>query len=170
MGRRRAARNGKKKLARPTAAASFHLSLNTTGSSSAPARNVRTIAPMPDRNLTQDSSVPSTAEPIAAPMMSWAMVPTTISESAVEMRSQIDSRLAISAKPEPQCRQCPHAGHDKNSCSHLVCDRKSSATAAVLGDPIPVKTFNLSEESRENKLKQTVAIFPAPVRGELGER
>jgi pimeloyl-ACP methyl ester carboxylesterase len=48
--------------------------------------------------------------------------------------------------------------------------QESSATAAVLGDPIPVKSFNLSEESRENKLKQTVPIFPAPVRGELGER
>ena len=53
-----------------SAAASFHLSLNTCGSSSAPARNVRTIAPMPERNLTQDSSVPSTAEPTAAPMIS----------------------------------------------------------------------------------------------------
>ena len=91
-------RNGKRKLAKPTATASFHLSLNICGSSSAPARNVSTIAPMPARNFTQDSSVPRTAEPMTAPMMSWATVPTTISESAVEMRSQIESKLAISAR------------------------------------------------------------------------
>src|SRR5580704_18162773 len=91
--------NGKKKLASPTAPASFHLSLKTSGSSSAPARNVRMIAPIPERNLIQDSSVPRIAEPIAAPIMSWAMVPTTISERAVEIRNQIESRLAISARP-----------------------------------------------------------------------
>ena len=42
---------------------------------------------------------PKTAEPIAAPMINWAIVPTTISDKAVEMRSQIESRLAISARP-----------------------------------------------------------------------
>jgi hypothetical protein len=36
---------------------------------------------------------------MAAPMTSCAIVPTTISESAVETRSQIDSNVAISAKP-----------------------------------------------------------------------
>ena len=54
---------------------------------------------MPERNLTQDSSVPSTAEPIAAPMISCAIVPTTISDNAVEIRNQIESRLAINARP-----------------------------------------------------------------------
>src|SRR5262249_18595809 len=92
-------RKGAKKLASPTAVASFHLRRNTSGSSSAPARNVRTIAPMPERNLTQDSSVPSNAAPTAAPMISCAIVPTTISDNAVEMRSQIDSKLAIKASP-----------------------------------------------------------------------
>src|SRR5262249_42758449 len=82
----------------PTATASFHLSLNTAGSSSAPARNVSTIAPTPERNLIQDSSVPSTAEPTTAPKISCATVPTTISDSAVEMRSQIESRPAINAR------------------------------------------------------------------------
>jgi sodium/hydrogen exchanger family protein len=47
MSRRRASQKGKRKLASPTVAASFHLSLKTCGSSSAPARNVRTIAPIP---------------------------------------------------------------------------------------------------------------------------
>src|SRR5215472_9621766 len=89
--------NGKKKLASPTATASFHLTRKTNGSSSAPARKVRTMAPTPDRNFTQDSSVPSTAPPMAAPMINCAMVPTTISESAVEIPSQIDVRLATSA-------------------------------------------------------------------------
>jgi hypothetical protein len=36
---------------------------------------------------------------MAAPMIHWAIVPTTISDKAVEMRSQIESRLAISARP-----------------------------------------------------------------------
>lgn len=35
--------------------------------------------------------------PISAPVMSCATVPTTISESAVEMRSQIEMRLATRA-------------------------------------------------------------------------
>jgi len=35
----------------PTAPASFQRSRNTTGSSSAPARKVRSIAPVPERNL-----------------------------------------------------------------------------------------------------------------------
>ena len=39
------------------------------------------------------------ADPMAAPMMSWAMVPTTISDNAVEMRNQIESRLATNARP-----------------------------------------------------------------------
>src|SRR5262249_8302810 len=33
------------------------------------------------------------------PMINCAIVPTTISDKAVEMRSQIESRLAISASP-----------------------------------------------------------------------
>src|SRR5262249_14090834 len=44
-------RKGAKKLTSPTAVASFHLRRNTSGSSSAPARKVRTIAPAPARNL-----------------------------------------------------------------------------------------------------------------------
>src|SRR5258708_17926827 len=91
--------NGNRKLASPTAAASFHLSLNTKGSSSAPARNVSTIAPMPARNLTQPSSAPSTADPMNALKINWAVAPTMISDSAVETRSQIENRPAITARP-----------------------------------------------------------------------
>src|SRR5271170_6442799 len=54
---------------------------------------------MPERNLIQDSSVPRTAEPITAPIINCAIVPTTISERAVEIRSHVESRLAINARP-----------------------------------------------------------------------
>src|SRR5271170_6875037 len=54
---------------------------------------------MPERNLIQDSSVPRTAEPITAPIINCAIVPTTISDRAVEIRSHIESRLAINARP-----------------------------------------------------------------------
>ena len=36
---------------------------------------------------------------MTAPMISWAMVPTTISDSAVATLSQIDSRVATRARP-----------------------------------------------------------------------
>src|SRR5258707_6860301 len=69
------------------------------GSSSAPARNVSTIAPMPARNLTQPSSAPSTADPMNALNVKWAVAPIMISDSAVETRSQIENRPAITARP-----------------------------------------------------------------------
>src|SRR5262249_26015863 len=72
---------------------------NTAGSSSAPAKNVRTMAPVPATNLIQDSSVCSMVAPTVAPMTSWATVPTTISESAVATRNQIETRVAKSASP-----------------------------------------------------------------------
>jgi hypothetical protein len=43
--------------------------------------------------------VPSTAEPTAAPMINCAIVPTTISDRAAEMRNQIESRIATNARP-----------------------------------------------------------------------
>lgn len=51
------------------------------------------------RNLIHDWSVPSTAPPINAPIANCATVPTTISDMAVAMRSQIDSRVAAKASP-----------------------------------------------------------------------
>ena len=59
--------------------------------------------------------MPSTAEPIAAPMISWAIVPTTISDNAVEMRNQIESRLAISARPSHSAAKRPNASHPQTS-------------------------------------------------------
>ena len=39
------------------------------------------------------------AVPSVAPMISWATVPTTISDNAVATRSQIDNRVATRARP-----------------------------------------------------------------------
>ena len=45
--------------------------------------------------------------PIAAPITSWATVPTTISERAVAIRSQMESKVATSASPS-QSAAIPH--------------------------------------------------------------
>src|ERR1019366_8440370 len=92
-------KNGATKPTRPMRLASFHLIRKTAGSSSAPARNVSTMAPVPERNLIQESSVCRSAVPRVAPIISCATVPTTISESAVATRSQIDTRVATRARP-----------------------------------------------------------------------
>ena len=55
------------KPTRPMPVASFHFCLNTTGSSSAPARKVSRMAPAPDRNLIQVASPVRIALPSAAP-------------------------------------------------------------------------------------------------------
>ena len=75
-------RNGARKPTMPTLHVSFHDLRMTSGSSSAPARNVRGTAPVDERNLTHDWSVPSTATPMSAPGSSCATVPTTISDVA----------------------------------------------------------------------------------------
>src|ERR1700676_4787818 len=92
-------KKGATKPTRPMRLASFHLIRNTAGSSSAPARNVRTMAPVPERNLIQGSSVCRSVVPMVAPIISCATVPTTISDNAVATRSQIDNRVATSARP-----------------------------------------------------------------------
>ncbi len=56
------------------------------------------MAPAPDRNLMAESSSASAA-PAATPITSWAIVPMTISESAVATFSQMESKVAIRAKP-----------------------------------------------------------------------
>lgn len=57
------------------------------------------MAPVPERNLIHESSVCSSATPKVAPMINCATVPTTISDSAVATRSQIDSSVATRASP-----------------------------------------------------------------------
>src|ERR1035437_352048 len=75
-------RNGPKNPASPMTDASRHFVLKITGSSSAPARNVSTMAPVPARNAIH--CVLPSSPPCArnTPMISWATVPATISESA----------------------------------------------------------------------------------------
>src|SRR5579863_8792169 len=90
--------NGPKKPTRPTPVASRHRRRKTIGSSSAPARNVNRIAPVPARKVTH-SDWPPSDPPITAPITSCATVPTTISERAVETLSQIASNVAKSASP-----------------------------------------------------------------------
>src|SRR5579875_2761117 len=92
-------RKGAKKLMKPMAPASLHLARKMTGSSSAPARNVRMIAPVPERNFTQVASAPSTLVPMAAPRINWAMVPTMISDMAVATRNQIENNEVTRANP-----------------------------------------------------------------------
>src|ERR1039458_263960 len=110
-----APRNGAKKPTNPTTMASFHFVRNMPGSSSAPARNVSTIAPVPARKLTQADFAPSTSVPIRAPMMSCATVPTTISERAVEILNQIESSVAINARMS-------HNAAENQTCSIPVSD------------------------------------------------
>jgi hypothetical protein len=57
------------------------------------------MAPVPATNLIQDSSVCRSVAPTVAPIISCATVPTTISDSAVAMRSQIEISVAKSASP-----------------------------------------------------------------------
>ena len=110
-----APRKGEKKPTRPTTEASFHLVRNIPGSSSAPARNVSTMAPVPARKPTQADFAPSTSVPISAPMMSCATVPTTISESAVEILNQIESSVAINAR-------ISHSAAENQTCCIPVSD------------------------------------------------
>ena len=70
---------------------------------------------MPDRNLTQDSSVPSTAEPIAAPMISCAIVPTTISDKRGRDAEPDREQARDQRETKPQRRKRPNAGHAQAS-------------------------------------------------------
>src|ERR1035441_3411059 len=95
--------------------ASFHFVRNIPGSSSAPARNVSTMAPVPARKPTHPDFAPNTSVPMTAPMMSCATVPTTISESAVEILNQIDSMVATKASTS-------HSAAENQTCSISVSD------------------------------------------------
>jgi hypothetical protein len=64
----------------------------------------------PRQKATQADFAPSTSVPISAPMTSCATVPTTISESAVEILNQIDSSVAINASMS-------HSAAENQTCS-----------------------------------------------------
>src|SRR5580704_3239697 len=92
-------KNGPKKPTSPMTVASFHFVRKICGSSSAPARKVRTMAPVPARKLIQPVLAPSPPRMKNAPITSCATVPTTISLSAVEILNQIAASVAIRASP-----------------------------------------------------------------------
>ena len=113
--------------------ASFHFVRNIPGSSSAPARNVSTIAPVPARKPTQADFAPNTSVPISAPIISCATVPTTISERAVEILNQIDSIVATKASTS-------HSAAENQTCS-IVSLRCSNYAVQGFGQEAP--TANL---------------------------
>src|SRR5262249_58378302 len=76
-------------------------------------------------------SVPSTAEPMAALKISCATVPTTISDSAVETRSQIESRSAINAR----LNQSAASAHTLVMSSPRLLARRSSRGPADNKNP-----------------------------------
>src|SRR5580658_805544 len=119
-----APRNGAKKPTRPTAKASFHLVRKIPGSSSAPARNVRTIAPVPARNEIHEDVAPRAWVPINAPMINCATVPTTISESAVEIRNQIESSVATRAKTS------------QRAATSQTCSIRLALLLSIFGEPL----------------------------------
>jgi hypothetical protein len=81
----------------PTADDSFHLERKTAGSNSAPARKVRTMAPVPARNVIHSVLALRTWLPANAPDDQRATVPMTISDSAVDTRSQLEASTASRA-------------------------------------------------------------------------
>src|SRR4030042_1867244 len=73
----------------------------TTGSISAPARNVRMIAPAPARKLIQGVISRLAGVPISDPIQGMAFpaaAPTTSSMSATDMAVRMEMRLARSAR------------------------------------------------------------------------
>jgi hypothetical protein len=77
--------------------------------------------------------VPSTAEPTAAPMINCANVQTTISDSAVEMRSQMESKLATNARPSQRTAK-PHTlvmAYPPEASLRPRSDRRQLAIAAT---------------------------------------
>ena len=123
----------------------------TCGSISAPARKVSRMAPKPARKLTQGAS--------GRPMRLPATAPTTISTSATEIATQIDSHRCDESKPDPQGRCEPDRGHcllhavPWQTIRHLVrsdpedaihptassSGRGHQPCRAVLGNPIPMR-------------------------------
>src|ERR1035438_2140574 len=124
-----AVRNGPKKPTRPTPIASFHFVRKIFGSSSAPARKVSTMAPVPARKLTQPDLAPNTSVPMSAPIMSCATVPTTISDSAVEILNQIDSIVATKASTS-------HSAAENQTCSIAVSDAQTMLFRDSAGKPL----------------------------------
>ncbi len=92
-------RNGLEKPTSPAAVVSFHFARKITESSSAPARKVSTLAPVPAKKVIHSVFAARPAGSTTAPIMSCATVPTTVSNKAVEILSQIARKVAMRANP-----------------------------------------------------------------------
>lgn len=90
-------RNGTVKPTIPNPDVSFQLFLITAGSSSAPARKVRSTAPVEDRKRIHDWSVPSAALPMSAPRKSWA----TYQSQSRTCRWRYGARWTAGSRPVP---------------------------------------------------------------------
>ena len=130
MSRRCAPQERKKKLASPTAAASFHFNLKTTGSSSAPARKVRTIAPMPERNFTQDFIGAQYSRPDGGANDQLGDCPDdNLRQSGGDAKPDRE-QARYQRQPQPQRRKRPNSGHLQISCPLLIRPRVTVARDA----------------------------------------
>ena len=82
----------------PTSVVSFHFARKAAGSNSAPARNVKTIAPELARKVSHGSFAPSPASPKKRMATVPAATPMMISTNAVEIRSQPAMKVERSAR------------------------------------------------------------------------
>jgi hypothetical protein len=92
-------RNGARKLTIPTTVTSRHLRRMTAGSSSAPARKVRTTAPVAARNVNQGWLDPMASAPARGPRIAAAATPTRISVSAPDTFRREAKKVATRASP-----------------------------------------------------------------------
>ena len=151
----------------------------STGSSSAPARKVSTIAPVPERKVTHDSCVPSTAPPIAAPMISCAIVPTTISDSAVATRSHMDSSVADRARGQARAQRVPNneswclsrpsdrsrpIHSERTRTCRALRDRSHQPVRRLTGNSIPLGSGDREVISSDEALPPQFRSYKPPVK------
>src|SRR5690349_11903731 len=82
----------------PTTLISANFMRTMLGSSSAPARNVRTTAPEAARNVTQSESAASTSPRLKNSAPAAMTTPTQISTNAIERRSEDAMRAETTAR------------------------------------------------------------------------
>ena len=80
--------------------------------------------------------MPSTAAPTATPMINCAIVPTTISESAVTSAAKSRAGVAISANPSHSA-VCAQTGVMASPYRVIASGRNAISLAAVVGGPHP---------------------------------
>src|SRR4030042_1805043 len=129
-----AAKKGIRKLTKPMASEGLQCFRSTSGSISAPARNVSRMLPKPARKLIQGVVSNLADVPINDPtrgMTSPAAAPTRISMSATQMAVRIEIMLANSARPTHKAAinqgdsSIPILLPDETGRSHQPCRRLS---------------------------------------------